>query len=280
MAVGDLGSPDSAAPNLDHGIVGAEHLRCLLEVISKRNGGAHMYDAACRAVALHNLHRETVEFQRDPLAFLLILCDAIQEWNRPHLRFASAPAGILTALMNGAPFGEGADLTGPLEAVSLNIGCSATGSLELQDPCTLRFNMSYGDEINQNAGVFNLWINTSSNLQRLRLDGLPFNVVASFRTPALKMSSENPVYQMHRLRCAAEETHMTFLARWFPCGVDDRAVRYEIDKDHEILTLDLTHLTAERRITESVDAFRQRLALWRNYNEDREFAGDNAPAIP
>lgn len=280
LAVGDLGSPDSAAPDLDHGIVGAEHLRSLLESISQRNGGGHNYDAASRAVALHNQHRETVEFRRDPLAFLLILCDAIQEWNRPHLRFASAPADILTALMKGAPFGEGADLSGPLEAVSLSIGRSATGSLELQDPSTLQFNMSYGDEINQNAGVFNLWINTSSNLQRLRLDGLPFNIVTSFCTPAFNMGSEKQEYQMHRLRCAAEETHMTFLARWFPCGVDDRAIRYKIDKDHEVLTLDLTHLTTERRITESVDTFRKRLALWRNYNEDREFAGDYAPAIP
>jgi hypothetical protein len=280
LVVGGPCSPDSAAPDLDHGIVGAEHLRSLLEAIAQRNGGGHMYEAACRAVALHNLHGETVEFRRDPLAFLLILCDAIQEWNRPHLRFASAPAGILTALMNGAPLGEGADLTGPLEEVSLNIGRSATGSLELLDPTILRFNMSYGDEINQNAGVFNLWINTSSNLQRLRLDGLPFNIVASFRTPAFKMGSEKQEYQMHRLRCAAEETHMTFLARWFPCGVDDRAVRYEIGKDYEILTLDLAHLSAEPRITESVDTFRERLALWRNYNEDREFAGDYAPAIP
>jgi hypothetical protein len=260
--------------------MGAEHLRAVLEAVSGRTTGTHRYEAALRAIAAHNRHRAVVEFGQDPLAFLLILCDAIQEWNRPHLRFASAPAGILASLMSGAPFGERIDLSGPLEAVSLNVTKTADG-FKLKDPSSLEFVVSYGEEINRNAGVFNLWIEVSSNLQRLRLGSLPFNVIIRYRTPLFTNDQGYTERQMHRLKSAAEETHMTFLSRWFPSGVDDRAVCYDTGPEGtEVLTLSLRELTRERRITESVEVFRQRLALWRNYNEDREFAGDYAPVVP
>jgi hypothetical protein len=272
--------PDADQGNVDHGVMGAEHLRAVLVAVSGRTNSTHRYEAALRAIAAHNRHRAVVEFRRDPLAFLLILCDAIQEWNRPHLRFASAPTGILASLMSGAPFGERIDLSGPLETVSLNVTKTA-GGFKLKDSSSLEFVVSYGDEINRNAGVFNLWIEVSSNLQRLRLGGLPFNIITRYRTPLFTNDQGYTERQIHRLKSAAEETHMTFLSRWFPSGVDDKAVCYDTDPEgREVLTLSLRELTRERRITEGVEVFRERLALWRNYNEDREFAGDYAPVVP
>ena len=85
---------------------------------------------------------------------------------------------------------------------------------------------------------------------------------------------------------------MNFLHDWFPRtsveGAADPAMTNGAvthcpgtPGDPEILTLDLGELSKEpARITASMDTFRKKLRKWRRYNEDRDFSGDYAPAIP
>lgn len=54
---------------------------------SRERGGLYgdfssIHVPACHAICLHNLETITVEFERYPLAFLLILCDELQDWGR------------------------------------------------------------------------------------------------------------------------------------------------------------------------------------------------------
>jgi hypothetical protein len=269
-------------PGLDHGPLGEELLRGLLQRISKHGQSVRGYEAARRAIAVHSQLTEVVEFRKEPLTFLLILCDAIQEWNRLHLWFSAGRSGILSSLMRGTRSGNETDLTGPLDVVALNLKLQGD-HFRLRKTSSLELTMTYGDRVNRNSSVFNLWIGSSLNLQRLRLDGLPssFNIVTRYKTPAFINDLGRTEWQMDRLKSAAEETNMKFLERWFPSGEGNRAVRYEQrDRRYEIVTLDLRELTREERITEPLDVFRDRLALWRNYNEDRDFPGASARIMP
>lgn len=65
----------------DHGILGAANLAALLLSIEQDNS---ILNAAIRAIGIHNgpACHETVNAAEDPLAFLLILCDEFQEWDR------------------------------------------------------------------------------------------------------------------------------------------------------------------------------------------------------
>lgn len=45
---------------------------------------------------MHNSRKHTVSFASNPLAFLLILCDSLQEWHRPQLGFATSPGLLLS----------------------------------------------------------------------------------------------------------------------------------------------------------------------------------------
>ncbi len=109
---------------------------------------------------------------------------------------------------------------------------------------------------------------------------LNFDVTLRYTTPSFVNSQRIREPQMHRLKMAAEETHMSFLADWFPGLEANGPVRYGVDDTgHEVLTVDLKKLCAKRPITASMDAFRERLARWRDYNEDRDFAGDYAQVV-
>ena len=267
----------------DHGIIGAAHLKGLLGQLNKDKYAGNYYPAI-RAIGLHNERRINVDFKIDPLGVLLIICDTIQEWNRPHLRFATAPSMIMARLLsmnNGIE-----DLSGSLHTVSLNVERSEYRKVrpDLQFNKTLLITLIYNDEIQTNSGVFNLWIDSSCNLQRVILDSLPFNIEITFRTPLFIIPSSDPESQMSRLRDMIADTHTTFLNDWLPISPDgfnvNRAVHYEKDGGYDILTLDLKQLSKQKTITGDIDRLRKHLKTWKRYNEDRDFEGDYSPFIP
>lgn len=61
----------------DHGVLSATNLTLLL-----KDDLNEVLKEAAKAIALHNNTEIEVEFKKYPLAFLLILCDELQEWGR------------------------------------------------------------------------------------------------------------------------------------------------------------------------------------------------------
>ena len=90
---------------------------------------------------------------------------------------------------------------------------------------TMVFRLYYTEEVNTNSGVFYLWLDTSSNLQRLNLDGLPYNLDVEIVTPTPIVSGQRHC-QMNRLVEAAHQTHMNFLADWFPLDENEPLVQF------------------------------------------------------
>jgi hypothetical protein len=158
---------------------------------------------------------------------------------------------------------------------------------------TLKLTLTYNKEIQTNAGVFNLWIDSACNLQRLCLDTLPFNITVAFRTPRFHLpGQEESQSQLHRLRDAVAETHMHFLHGWLPSkangdesanvtgAVHHREEPLPDGRGCDVLTLELRKLAETKTIAGDIDRFRQLLRTWQRYNEDRDFEGDYAPRVP
>jgi hypothetical protein len=279
-------------PGEDHGIVAAWHLEHLLREAATTDATIHCkdYAPAIRAIAMHNSRKHRVSFADDPLAFLLILCDSLQEWHRPRLGFATSP-GLILSWMKDTITHE-ASTSSTLQSLQIKSLTKRRGSFFLQSGQPLQFVLAFSDEIKWNAGVFNLWLDASCNFQRLDFAGLPngFDVEVRYCTPAFtKNGSEHPEQQLHRLRDAAQETHMTFLNRWFPnspsaCsrGTTNGSVTWRpsqagrMPESYESLTLHLRKLSETNPITGSIDDFRKHLRNWKYYNEDREYGGDYA----
>ena len=270
--------PRAEAPIPDHGMVAAEHLQRLVNRVVDDQEAARVYKYSIEAIAAHNVHNRDVSFRKQPLAFLLILCDTIQEWNRPHLSFSIAPMEILASVMGGG-FAETATVRGPLERVSVNLKKDGP-KLRMENRRQLQFELNYAAGIHRNCGVINLWLESCSNLQRLNLDGLPFDIRLIYRTPPYRTDRGHVECQMYRLEEAAHETHMSFLYGWFPNKSSNKAVLYDSDRSGESLEIHLRELTREKRIKVGMDVVRERLAKWRRYNEDRDFVGDYAPISP
>ncbi len=282
-------------PEKDHGVIAAEHMSALRDTIDKDAGKLKQYDCAFRAIAFHNHRKVKVSFKNDPFAFLLILCDTLQEWNRPHLNFSNAPDIMLAKLLPGSDLNSGFSYTGPLDTVNVSIDKGQEESFCFRYPDKLIFQLHYTDEINVNSGVFNLWLDSTCNLQRLVSDGLPFDIELQYITPLFNVSGKFES-QMHRLREAAAETHMNMLHEWFPVNAEkgvstNGAITHYtdvsiLDKDcrspenHEALVINLKKLGNKVHITEDISVFRSKLQKWKRFNEDRDFKGDYVNDIP
>ena len=286
-------SPDDQ-PGEDHGVVGALHLQSLIERIAKddRNIDPDEYLPVVRAIGLHNL-RKPVRFSKDPLAFLLILCDTIQEWNRPRLDYPTAPLRFLSRLSSTEELAG--ELSGPLRSLQMNLQSEAGSSQLCLPDGVLKVKLGYDAEINRDAGVFNLWLDSATNLQRLDYSGFPeeLDIQLEFVTPFFGPLDNETIFdtnlsdrsQLYRLRNAARETHMTFLEDFFPneaCKIDSNSAvtngwvsHYTKDKNDHLI-LHLRNLSQARPITRGMDVFHERLREWRDYNLDRSFPGDYA----
>jgi hypothetical protein len=275
-------------PGEDHGIIGAHHLYYLLKQISKEISDPDLtkeYAAAIRAIALHNSRRQTVSFRQDSFAFLLIICDTIQEWKRPRFNYALAPSEFLNRMINNSSsnsINEGPQKEIGINNVEFNKNNNVFGSKEPN----IQFKLAFDHSIQINSGVFNLWIDATCNLQRLSFDGLPdeFDFQIEFITPFYRNSDGGVYQQLYRLRDAANETHIEFLKDWFPNSsngnniMTNGAVSYCISEKegNEHLTLHLRELSKKHRVTKDIADFRERLSKWRFFNDDREYKGDYA----
>ncbi len=289
-------------PGEDHGIVGAVHLDSLLKRIAEddKSVDPERYELAIQAIALHNLPKP-ISFRDNPLAFLLVLCDTIQEWNRPRLDFPTAPYKFLSWLSPAMDYAG--EFNGPLRSLKTNLEilCGDDNNLKvyLADK-SLKITLEYDEDINRDAGVFNLWLGAACNLQRMDFTGFPENVdiELEFVTPLFYTSDEYGLpadsppadrSQMHRLRNAARDTHMAFLDRFFPVEplsphsnkVSNGYVTHWFDSNNDHLILHLRKLARVKPITRGMDVFRDSLQKWREYDRDRSFPGDYAaPARP
>lgn len=77
--------PGNDGQGLDHGVIGAIHLREVLTKAIDNPRRRELFKPACRAILVHNLRNVSVLAVSEPLSALLILCDELQEWERPRI---------------------------------------------------------------------------------------------------------------------------------------------------------------------------------------------------
>ena len=267
-------------PGEDHGVIAALHLRGLLQNISSDDQLVNWesFIPALRAIAFHNTHEKIVSFQDDPLGFLLILCDTLQEWNRLQLNYAVAP-GIIQSRLAGHPGYSGSLYGGFRNFFIEDLQHNRKFLLAPSSRRYLNFRIEYNPAIQFDAGVFNTWLDASYNLQRLDFHGIDIDIRIEYVTPSYLDSSGQWIQQMHRLRDAKNETHMNFIEGWFPENASG-SVNYQYEPQRgfippkEHLILNLKKLSEIKPLTRDINAFREFLSKWKKFNDDRDFQGD------
>jgi hypothetical protein len=83
----------------DHGIIGWLHLRHRIKEIKEP---IESFAPSLVAILRHNLSDQEIDIYKEPLSFLLLLCDHLQEWGRPRV----APDPLAQGIMENLRFSE------------------------------------------------------------------------------------------------------------------------------------------------------------------------------
>ena len=152
---------------VDHGVVSALHLRNILESISESQLQEFM--PAVRAITWHNVYAQSIEPRQytdgsTQLAMLLILCDELQEWNRPIVELEDLATGFVSGLI--LPFPSEIRRAFPLESMVVNVEPEADFRLIGDD---FKFILTYSP----GPGIIDfvpsiLWIYKTVNFKRVR----------------------------------------------------------------------------------------------------------------
>ncbi len=288
--VSKLGTAFNSYPDLedetgrghDHGVVMAHYLNTVIAKL----GAVYSddYTLAARAIAFHNSRLPAVDGKSDPLAALLIVCDSLQEWRRAHLGFGRASATILTRIM-GAGEAPGGETFGPVDTFGFGISPRTNPARSAAGFCwdsdsVLTVDLTYADSINENSGVFFLWLDATYNLQRVDLTELDLDVQIRYRTPKPKGRRR----QYDRLQDCVREVPILFMDRWLDLarnGQPGSAVWYDYDEPSqtETLTLSVKELNVENRrepvLGGTIGDFYEALREWPGYFDDRNSTEDS-----
>lgn len=284
----------------DHGLVGAHHLRTLVDDIEK-HAPVHPVNEAISAIAKHNCQTIAVSYAKEPMAALLVLCDTLQAWRRPQFpHFSMGPAWVMAAMASSEERQERPETT--LGHLVTNLRFVKSGGdliPTFTPPLVLR--LEFDGHTDRDSFVFNTWLDLTCNLQRVDFRALPYDIIVQVVTPAFGVGSGRaPQKQMDRLRDAASDTHMAYLSPWLEHCRDERAnisavdnvqpccrthkVCYHVEwgpdsePRREMLCISLRKMKGKMDLVmETMSRFRDDLRRWKKYQEDRTVVGDHSP---
>ena len=164
---------DVSVPALDHGVASAIHLRHLLKTTMQTQGERDLYEPAVRAVARHNLPESRFAMgaspripagglENEPLSFLLVLCDDVQEWGRVRVdpeQYREEVAAN-TQFQGSSP----PDALRTLNYLVLDIDMTAMGPVCRHN--ALRIDLVYCDIERPEQNYLPIWLLRTRNLQR------------------------------------------------------------------------------------------------------------------
>ena len=196
--------PGHQIKEIDHGVISAMftchlHLnRALPDSVDK----AWLDDIqpALRAIIRHNLPEDRIDPKKEPLSFLLFLCDHLQEWDRPRVdkRFRY----FLSANLLRTP-GSPPSTTTLIRHLKTNLCWNRKDKKwDLSDD-DLRFELVFKDAYKESFEPATIWCFESFDLQKIRQKQLSRNIFVAFVHP---LSGE-----LKTIREEGELTELDFL---------------------------------------------------------------------
>jgi len=175
---------------LDHGVVSARHFQYLDQVhLENKMGNApnpgwmKQITNAFRAMVKHNLKDEVkIDPSNDPLSFLLLLCDHIQEWDRPRVDSLRLRRFVTSALQSPR--------SGSLDSSTIVRYLRADLSWNQKDKKmtpilskdSLELSLHYKDSGDEQFEPALIWCQNSYDFEKVVLDNWPQNFHLVFKT--------------------------------------------------------------------------------------------------
>lgn len=168
---------------LDHGISSSESVRYLNQYLYDNHPAAPSNEwlaeisDALSAISKHNLTTVLIDPEKNPLDFLLILCDHLQEWDRPRLQGDKLRRSLSAQLHRPRQgISSGSDIVRYLQTNFSWGSCKVIYPEDLK----LKLTLFYKDSFVENFEPALIWSQNIFDFQRVDLKSLPTGLNINF----------------------------------------------------------------------------------------------------
>jgi hypothetical protein len=183
---------------------------------------------ALSAIIHHDNPDDNVDPSEEPLSFLLLLCDHLQEWDRPRVdtSFRYFLAANLIRASGAMP-----STTTLVKYLNVNLSTSGSGKdwhLHLPEG-NLELQLVYKDSGKESFEPAMLWVNNSYDFQKVMLDKMDFNVQILFRHTLAETLcdlkkigplSEMDLFHDFVIECEESPPLTAYFAKWLEVSRD------------------------------------------------------------
>ena len=238
----------------DHGIISALQIVYLVEKPDQE--WWQDMNMAIEAAALHNYSKAKIDHNKAPLAFLLFLCDHLQEWDRPYIEGEQMRYSLLVNLIR--PNSKSCQNESMVKFLTLK-GIYLNNELNPISYKTIKkltFVLHFASAEKQKYHPPLAWVGLCENFQRIDNCNLPISI--QFNHPvssSKKRNSKNYQYDMDlfddfldesgrsghdRELCGKKEKGNSVLREWIQTARDQSSwFKYDKKKHEEQLTIEL-----------------------------------------
>jgi hypothetical protein len=185
----------------DHAIVSMVHTLQLLREIKKEEAFIKSFEECLIAIFLHEGYSREINVKEMPIAFLLLLCDRLQEWGRPRLQIDDISQKFISTLRFDEPFYPETYNTAQFLCINLNIELNisefpkqSNWNVTINHPNTdtlLCYLIHDAADSKESAEVVPGWVKLYSDFQKLiYLDCLNIEkiIISSFHPRSIQLN--------------------------------------------------------------------------------------------
>jgi len=219
----------------DHGVRSCEYVREVLETLAGDNQELlNRFKPALEAIRKHNLMSEKINFSEEPLSFLLVLCDELQEWGRARMDVTELREAVVAKII--FPDTDILPVNTLLEYLWVGVELDETQKCGKIKGESLYFCLFYKDAVSENFEPLAIWLLKSYNFQRLKLPGDGLKIAVTLRNPVcdeLRRDDTPGVCEYNLLRdFKRDHRKWRQLQEWFE---SNDQVKWEKRKEKEAL---------------------------------------------
>jgi len=244
----------------DHGLLFVEELdHILTHKIITEEGIDKEFEIATKAILKHDKYRNPIDPGEEPLSFLLLLTDHLQEWGRPRMNIVQLREYVYTGIIKSVP--QVVTPWTPVEYIKIN------AALEKKEPLICKSSSKnlhieiFFSELRERLfePVLN-WLQTTFDFQKIKpFYDNDFDLKISIVHPVPRQYPEN-VNEFFLFQNFVHETpEMYFLYKWIeqltsPKGTNE-PIEYKFNKDEgkEIYSINLPYLCGKTIIPSKIE---------------------------
>ena len=166
----------------NHGKRSHKYVKQIIDALPNNDKDwSEIFTPALKAIRKHDLKEKVIIFSKEPLSYLLILCDELQEWGRPKLDYLEYREAIVSNVFfpNTSIF----PTNKLLKHLFFEVKLDDEKSCGLIPGAVLNFCLSYRDATKAYFEPLIIWLLKSYNLQRLQVDEEELRITMAMRNP-------------------------------------------------------------------------------------------------